>query len=159
MSKERDCVRCGFTMTVPNNSCRKYCSECRVIRQREISKKWYTKQDQPTRRKANEKYLQKLLEDPVERLFVRARDRARGTGLEFNIERSDIFVPDCCPILRTPFEYNTYYTASIDRIDSGMGYVKRNVQVISHKANAMKNSASREELLMFAEWIRKTYEQ
>ena len=32
-----------------------------------------------------------------------------------------------------------------------------NVQVISLKANVMKNNATREELLKFSEWINKTY--
>lgn len=80
-------------------------------------------------------------------------------GFDFNLDRSDIVVPDCCPILGTPFEYKTYYTSSIDRIDSDKGYIKGNVQVISHKANAMKNSATKEELVKFANWIMKTYQE
>ena len=47
---------------------------------------------------------------------------------------------------------------SIDRIDNDKGYIKGNVQVISHKANSMKFTASKEELLKFAEWVKVTYE-
>ena len=46
---------------------------------------------------------------------------------------------------------------SLDRMDNSKGYVKGNVQVISHKANSMKFSASKDELLKFAEWVMRVY--
>lgn len=39
---------------------------------------------------------------------------------------------------------------SIDRIDNSLGYIPGNVEVITKKANSMKNGASNEELLNFA---------
>lgn len=41
----------------------------------------------------------------------------------------------------------------IDKIDNSKGYVKGNIQIISMKANAMKNSASLEELHTFCKNI------
>ena len=78
-------------------------------------------------------------------------------GLEFNLELSDIVIPEKCPLLEVPFHFGTKecydYSPSIDRIDNSKGYVKGNIQIISMKANAMKNSASLEELYTFCKNI------
>ena len=46
---------------------------------------------------------------------------------------------------------------SLDRIDPLKGYVKGNIQVISTKANTMKNNATQDELVRFAEAVLKMY--
>lgn len=105
------------------------------------------------RRKSAE-YMRELNQaKPAYRLLTRAKSRAKIANLDFDITEEDIVIPELCPVLGVPFEYKTYYTASLDRIDSSKGYVKGNVQVMSHKANAMKNSATKEELVKFARWI------
>ena len=82
-----------------------------------------------------------------------AKRRARIKGLEFNIEVSDIIIPEVCPILEVPLVLGTKgnyeYTPSLDRIDNSKGYIKGNIMVISKKANSMKNSASLQELRNF----------
>jgi hypothetical protein len=60
-------------------------------------------------------------------------------------------------VLNKPFEFRTRYASSIDRIKPSLGYVKGNIQVISRKANLMKQDASPEELRNFAKWALKTY--
>ena len=86
-----------------------------------------------------------------------AKRRANERGLEFNIEISDINIPELCPILEVPLvkgDSNNYeYTPSLDRIDNTKGYIKGNIIVMSKKANSMKNSASWEELQKFCKNI------
>ncbi len=93
----------------------------------------------------------------IEGMWRAARSRAKKKGLEFNIEVSDIVIPEICPILEVPFVYGTKgnysYTPSLDRIDNSKGYVKGNIMVISQKANSMKNNASWDEIHKFVKNI------
>lgn len=98
----------------------------------------------------NRRYRAKHLELS---LWRDAKRRALKHGLDFSIEVDDISIPTQCPVLGTLFEPLTMYSASLDRIDSSGGYVPGNVQVISRKANAMKNDATAEELKAFATWV------
>jgi hypothetical protein len=49
------------------------------------------------------------------------------------------------------------YTASLDRIDSNLGYIKGNVQFVSLSINLMKNSMSQNMLLEFLQIIANKY--
>lgn len=91
--------------------------------------------------------------NPVPRLYQSAKSRAKELDIEFSITKEDIIIPDECPILKVPFVRRTLYAPSLDRINPALGYVPGNVQVITRKANVMKNNATHEELKRFAEWI------
>ena len=94
-------------------------------------------------------------------LFQLARHRALKKGIEFNIEISDIVIPEICPILGLPIKKaidgNRDLSPSLDRIDNTKGYIKGNIQVISFKANNMKCTANDEELINFANWVKDNY--
>jgi hypothetical protein len=47
------------------------------------------------------------------------------------------------------------YGPSLDRIDSSKGYELHNIQVISWRANRIKNDATPEELRMLADYMEK----
>lgn len=83
------------------------------------------------------------------RIWNRARSRATEKLLDFNIDLSDIVIPIVCPVLGIKLDLtskSTRYSPSIDRIDSSKGYVKGNIQVISNRANMLKNNATIDEL-------------
>lgn len=100
---------------------------------------------------------------PEERLHYFAKGRAVKSGLEFNIEISDIIIPEVCPIFNIlldkenarKLDKKVRYSPnlpSIDRIDSSKGYIKGNVEIISWRANKIKNDATYEELVLMGKY-------
>lgn len=96
-------------------------------------------------------------------LFLQAKYRAKTKEIPFDIEVSDIIIPEICPILKIELKKsidgNREFSPSLDRIDNSKGYVKGNIQVISNKANTMKHNAGKDELINFSNWVKKIYEQ
>lgn len=102
------------------------------------------------------------IKSPEYIIWYRAKENAKKTNREFNLEESDIFIPEYCPYLGIKIstdindrEKPNYY--SIDRFDSEKGYVKGNIQIISLLANTMKNNASIEQLVIFSENVLKLH--
>lgn len=92
--------------------------------------------------------------DPSRYLWMAARQRARTQQLEFNLEPSDLIIPERCPILGLVLEFHVgkgrreatrANAPSVDRVDSTKGYIKGNVQVISWRANAIKSNGTAED--------------
>lgn len=89
-------------------------------------------------------------------LWRNAKTRSGKKNLDFDIEVSDIIVPEFCPILGLRLEVNRGIkdnSISLDRIDSSKGYIKGNILVMSYLANAMKRTADFETLQKFALWV------
>lgn len=93
-------------------------------------------------------------------LLSSAKIRAKRSNLEFNIDISDITIPEYCPLTGLKINITTgrkkgWDSPSLDRIDTTKGYIKGNVAVISDLANTMKNHASLEILRTFGKNIPK----
>lgn len=141
------------------------CKECYSLyrsKNRDYNRKYMEmrrKTDNETLKKIKRKSWRNL--DPRKRMLSHAKQRSRLKGFEFNLELEDIIIPPVCPLLLIPFEYGEKgkysLVSTLDRIDSTKGYIKGNIWVISMKANSMKNSATREELLTFAQNIIKYF--
>ena len=104
--------------------------------------------------------------NPQKILLLSAKHRSIKKGVSCTINEEDIHIPAKCPVLGIPIKkvFNADgkrgaypNSPSLDRIDNLKGYEKGNIQVISSKANSMKNSASPKELLQFAYWVLLTY--
>jgi hypothetical protein len=93
----------------------------------------------------------------VDKLFTHAKARSKKTNREFSIDKTDIIIPDRCPILGIKLQENKNSckdsSYSLDRIDNSKGYIKGNVHVISHRANQIKSSATIEELKMIVNYL------
>lgn len=104
-----------------------------------------------SRQKHKDKYNQKgkenysiLGDDYIKSMWWRAKQRAEKKGVPFNIEKSDIVIPEFCPVLNVKLESGkgkgpSDYSPSLDRIIPKLGYIKGNIQVICNLANRIKS--------------------
>ncbi len=137
----RKCMKCGEVKPFSAFHKHKQClhginSVCKKCRKPLSTSSWYN---------TTEEY----------KIWHRAKSRAKKLGVEFNIEISDIVIPEVCPVFNTPFDKTSNdYTYSIDRIDPNKGYIKGNVMIISNKANRIKSDASLSELLRVVDYVK-----
>ena len=128
---DRECTKCGKIFKITSKMT--LCKVCNSNRVKSLTPEW--------------------------KMHQRAKMRCKESGREFDIQVSDIVIPDVCPILGITLNMNSGKSGayrnspSLDRIDNSKGYAKDNIQVISQLANAMKCHATNEELLMFATYI------
>ena len=74
-----------------------------------------------------------------------AKRRAKKKGIDFNLKFDDLEYPDFCPMTKKKLSYavmtkdtdnrQRVEAASLDRIDSSIGYVAGNVRVVSWRYN------------------------
>lgn len=99
-------------------------------------------------------------DNPAYYLWRLARDRAMDKGLKFSIKPEDVVIPDNCPILGIPLKRGggmNPNSPTIDRIDNAKGYTKKNIVVISYRANTLKGDATHEELYLISRFYELEY--
>lgn len=108
--------------------------------------------------------MRKYYANNLEKIILeRARKRAKKYGWDFDLDESDIRIPEYCPILGLKLEVSTgkqggaHNSPSLDRIDPRRGYTKDNVMVISWRANSLKNDATFEEIKALYNFYRGMY--
>lgn len=155
----RKCLNCGkewrthVTKERKTSKIKHFCNECSrnlsIWERKKLVQKVF-----PEKRK---EYLQfkrqEFLKGYIKHKLAACKTRAEEKGIEFNLTEKDIVIPKKCPILEVPLvigrKGDYEYSPSIDRIDNSKGYIKGNIQIISKKANSMKNCASYKELKAF----------
>lgn len=155
----RTCINCGKQWDVVNKNphpltrIQCFCVECVSNLSIWDRKVIMMNNDNTIRSKYLESKRNEFLKNYKRQIITRTKKRALLKGLEFSLVEEDIIIPECCPLLEIPLivgtkgEYEN--SPSIDRIDNTKGYTKDNIQIISKKANSMKNSATIEELKTF----------
>jgi len=114
---------------------------------REKRNKWFKEYQKQYRKDNNENYI-----------VMKTRERAKKAGIPHDITKDDIVIPDVCPVLGIEIKPSdgkaSPNSPSLDRLVPELGYVKGNVQVISHRANFLKNNGTPDELMAVAEWVK-----
>lgn len=151
--RKLNCVVCNEELVTGINwratQIARKCTECLA----KYSKEWYEtnkeriQQQAYTFRRAN----------PALVMYQRVKTRAKRLNLPFNLELSDIVIPEVCPVFGLPFVIGkaSPQNPSLDRIIPNLGYTKGNIIVISKRANTIKSDATSEELQLVAEFCEK----
>lgn len=150
-----NCSKCNLELTNENwtLSCQKQrhtvCKSCIRIQ----SRTYYLNNRARINELVRAAYPKKLARNMLDR----AKRRAEEKNLEFNLEITDINIPERCPVFNKEFIIgsNNNFSPSLDRIDNTKGYIKGNVQVISRKANTIKSNATPEEVMLVARFMEK----
>jgi hypothetical protein len=141
IKRVRKC-KCGEILDTKANRCRKCSSEGMI--------KFRKDKIKSTGSKAvayNYKYRSN---NPEKYLLHNSRSRAKKCGFEHNLTEGDINIPDVCPVfgallVLTVGGGRSDFSPSLDRIDSNLGYIKGNIQVLSWRANNLKSNGTLEE--------------
>jgi hypothetical protein len=109
-----------------------------------------------------------LIPDNIKDKYTGLREhltRTKNRGKEVNIDLDDLLEiwesqNGICPYTgikllhpKDSKDKQIYFKASLDRIDSSLGYVKGNIQFISAAANFAKGSMSHEDMIEFCKLI------
>lgn len=136
------CARCPVSLRSDNRS--GLCRDC-----------WGVDFRENNRTELRKRYKDYRRSEPARLLLSNAKQRARRAGLEFDITEEDVRIPARCPLLGIELRSNEGHlqddSPSLDRINPAKGYIRGNVQVISHLANRAKNNLSAGQLDLLAE--------
>jgi len=141
--RTKDCLQCGETFP--------YLSRKKVFCSHNCKSNYHSK---------NSKRLEWEEKNRERKILYRAKASAKKKGIDFNLDLSDIEIPEFCPVLGLRLEVNRgkgyhFESPSLDKIDPKKGYVKGNVRVISARANLLKSDATVEELEKVLEDLRR----
>lgn len=173
--KDRSCCTiCGIFKTTDNTYYKNstldqldtYCKKCKndQINSRRANRSIeQVEKDLLRKRNYNKTYIKKNVKTvPLSasaRILKNIKDRARRTGIPFNLTEEDIVIPERCPLLDIPMEFGTMSAPSVDKIIPKLGYIKGNIVIVSKRANMMKLDASLIELMTFCKNATAFYSQ
>lgn len=150
---ERKCKACGSRIRADNVS--GYCNAPNCRRTWDRLRGRFAR---AARREYHRNYNHGYRRANPQRFALRgAKRRAENSGVPFKLTEEDLPpIPDRCPVFNTVFIFGNGCvrpeSLTLDRIVPTLGYVPGNVMWLSHRANAMKQDASIEELHKFARW-------
>lgn len=89
----------------------------------------------------------------IKTIYNRLKQSAKSRNIPFDLtltQLNELTFPISCPVLGIPLKFNRGQlqddSYSVDRIDSTLGYTIDNIEVISWRANRLKNNGTVEEL-------------
>lgn len=154
---------CPYGHIAPRRTDNGACTECQSAARKELyASGWRQNHNPEVAQKKNKKWVDKHPKEHwIIRAVGRAKKRALATGVPFDINTEYLvsIFPEKCPIFGTEFSFIGNKTSrpespSLDKIDPSKGYVVGNIEIISMKANVIKQNATSEEIFKVANWLK-----
>lgn len=122
------------------------------------TRRWAKKNPEKYRATGRNSLAKARLRNPHFVILENLRQNAKRRRLQFNITETDIVWPTHCPVFGFELIYfapggRVDASASVDRIDNALGYIKGNVMVISWKANRLKSNATLDDFVKIVEYM------
>lgn len=153
-TKSGTCIECGNARSANWNKQTGYGKEYRAANREqmaEANREW---------RHRNPEKVQQYTTTESSRItsqLNQAKRRAKANGWAFNLTKSDITIPETCPVLGIPLLRTEGRlddaSPTIDRVDSTKGYTVDNIRVISWRASKIKSDATIEELRQILKYM------
>lgn len=168
----KNCIICEDLLTANNTTWYRQknyihkCNDCSRKEKADQARKFREKDPSEANARSRKCRSNKKKHDPIGytsmQMVCSASKRAKMLGINFDLTAKFVksICPVVCPVFGLDLKYGggdkTKFSASLDRIDSCGGYTMDNVMVLSSLANTMKSNASRDELSLFADWVKTT---
>jgi hypothetical protein len=160
----KTCTKCGenksldefYTNKTNPDGRRSKCKQCHN-KERSIHRR--SKKEREKKRSEKLKAKRQWRKDNLDwELWYKAKQRSEKNNLPFDIERSDIQIPDKCPVLGidlfiTP-QHVGDHSPTVDRIVPSKGYIKGNIAIMSAKANRIKSDGTIEDIEKLYLWLK-----
>jgi hypothetical protein len=94
------------------------------------------------------------------RMVYAAKRHAKEKNLPFNLQESDMVIPEFCPVLGIKIRFDNPFndrdsSPSLDRLVPELGYTKSNTRIICDRANRIKSDGSIEEHQKIINYLKK----
>jgi len=144
-----------------------FCIDCVKIKRKEYydkNRKELLKKQRATRKtrefkdKINVKKREFSKNNPLKMLLRWAKQKSKKYNIPFNLKEEDLVYTGKCVVFGTDLKAggeNLDNSPSLDRIIPSLGYVKGNVQIVSHLANRIKNNATLEQIKLVVDYVEK----
>lgn len=131
------------------------CKTCKQIHELKLMHK-NTLQCEKCFHEIHNKYCQeRRRENPKTTILVSAKSRAKKRNFPFNITQKDFSIPKYCPVLGIKINVlaDDDSSPSLDKVDPKLGYIKGNINIISQRANRLKNDSTINDLIAIIKYM------
>lgn len=156
----KTCKKCNQTKSILDfykfkGNYRGTCKSCHTALMNVRVRKWQINNPEKAK-KHRKKYYQNLPYESI--IFNCTKSRAKRNKIPFNIDITDIIIPEFCPVLGIKLERATGQPSdnspSLDKLIPELGYIKGNVRIISWRANTLKRDAKTYELELVIKYMK-----